>query len=167
MTHWSSNATNFVCLSDFLQAHSWARQPVPEFHIYEASGVGHFAVDGQTRDVARPGFLCQPLRILPRQRRTPTHRERRQRETETQRRVSYSYKAEVSQNIILQLYKRVDLTPPEWFVILIPLLTSYVNYETFGWVPLKVLAWSEISLSEGVCFFVQNEHQLVAVSRAI
>ena len=88
MTHRSLHATYFVCVCLILQAHSWARQPVPEFHIYEASGVGHFAVDGQTRDVARPGVFCQPLRILPGQRRTPTHRERRQREAKTQRRVS-------------------------------------------------------------------------------
>ena len=66
-----------------LQAHSRTRQSVSQLDIYQASGAGHFVVHGQARNAARLGFLCQPVRLLQRQGRQPTHREGGQWKTKT------------------------------------------------------------------------------------
>ena len=71
-----------------LQADRWPRQPVPELGLDQASGAGDPAVHGEARDVARSRLQRQPVRILPRQERRPTHPAGRKRKTKTKRRVS-------------------------------------------------------------------------------
>ena len=71
-----------------VQANCGPREPLSKLRVNEASGAGDPAVHGEARDVARSRLQRQPVRILPRQERRPTHPAGRKRKTKTKRRVS-------------------------------------------------------------------------------
>jgi len=65
-----------------------SRQPVPREYQHQAAGARGPPVHGQARNIARPRFLREPVRILPGRQRISADRQGRQRQTQAQREVS-------------------------------------------------------------------------------